>query len=202
MPFLTPTERKNVLIYQYHGGDSSPIYKYILSPFAQFLVDYATPKWMAPNLITLLGLFVSISAAVLTLMFNPNLTLYGPRWLHLTTGISIFLYQTLDNMDGKQARRTGSSSALGMLFDHGCDAINAGVTALSMASVLGTGWTIKIFFCMCCAYVPFYFQTWEEYYLGAMILPPFNGPTEGLLMCVAVCVLSFLNGPIWFQQVN
>jgi ethanolaminephosphotransferase len=28
-------------------------------------------------------------------------------------------------MDGKQARRTGSSSPLGLLFDHGCDAINS-----------------------------------------------------------------------------
>jgi ethanolaminephosphotransferase len=31
---------------------------------------------------------------------------------------------TLDAIDGKQARRTGSSSALGELFDHGCDAIS------------------------------------------------------------------------------
>ena len=29
----------------------------------------------------------------------------------------------LDNADGKQARKTGSSSVLGMLFDHGCDMI-------------------------------------------------------------------------------
>lgn len=31
----------------------------------------------------------------------------------------IFTYQTMDNLDGKQARRTGSSSALGEVFDHG-----------------------------------------------------------------------------------
>lgn len=35
--------------------------------------------------------------------------------------------QILDNMDGKQARKTGSSSPLGLLFDHGCDALNATV---------------------------------------------------------------------------
>jgi len=29
-------------------------------------------------------------------------------------------------MDGKQARKTGNSSPLGMLFDHGCDAITTG----------------------------------------------------------------------------
>ena len=30
----------------------------------------------------------------------------------------------LDNMDGKQARRTQTSSPLGMLFDHGCDSFS------------------------------------------------------------------------------
>lgn len=39
-------------------------------------------------------------------------------------GLSLFLRQTLDAMDGKQARRTNQSSALGEFFDHGlCDAI-------------------------------------------------------------------------------
>ena len=39
--------------------------------------------------------------------------------------------QTLDNLDGKQARRTGSSSPLGLLFDHGCDAFNTTVGAVN-----------------------------------------------------------------------
>lgn len=32
-------------------------------------------------------------------------------------------HQTLDAIDGKQARRTNTSSSLGTLFDHGCDII-------------------------------------------------------------------------------
>lgn len=38
--------------------------------------------------------------------------------------VSIIIYQNLDNIDGKQARRTKSSSPLGMLFDHGSDAVS------------------------------------------------------------------------------
>ena len=30
---------------------------------------------------------------------------------------------TFDNCDGKQARKTGNSTPLGMLFDHGCDSL-------------------------------------------------------------------------------
>jgi ethanolaminephosphotransferase len=33
-------------------------------------------------------------------------------------GLMHLIYMNFDNMDGKQARKTGNSSALGMLFDH------------------------------------------------------------------------------------
>ena len=38
-------------------------------------------------------------------------------------GINYFIYMVFDNTDGKQARRTGSSSPLGMLFDHGLEVV-------------------------------------------------------------------------------
>lgn len=33
----------------------------------------------------------------------------------------------MDAIDGKQARRTNSSSPLGELFDHGCDSLSTGI---------------------------------------------------------------------------
>ena len=33
-------------------------------------------------------------------------------------GVGLFVYTSMDAIDGKQARRTGSSSPLGELFDH------------------------------------------------------------------------------------
>ena len=105
-------------------------------------------------------------------------------------------------MDGKQARRTLSSSPLGMLFDHGCDAVNAGLVAISMSSVYGIGWSYKMFYLYICGFVPFYFQTWEEYYVGAMFLPIFNGPSDGLLVIMSTCFVTSVYGTqIWNQQV-
>lgn len=43
--------------------------------------------------------------------------------------ICLFAYQSLDSIDGKQARRTGMAGPLGELFDHGCDALNTTVSA-------------------------------------------------------------------------
>jgi ethanolaminephosphotransferase len=117
-------------------------------------------------------------------------------------GVAIFAYQTLDSMDGKQARKTNSSSALGMVFDHGCDAINAGTTVLAMAAVFGTGWSGKLLITYFGSFTPFYIQTWEEYYTGCMIFPAFNGPTQGLLMAIVVCFIQFYTGNEFFHQVN
>ena len=39
-------------------------------------------------------------------------------------GIGLFVYQSLDAIDGKQARRTGTSGPLGELFDHGTETTN------------------------------------------------------------------------------
>jgi phosphatidylglycerophosphate synthase len=43
----------------------------------------------------------------------------APEWVYYLCAFNVFMYQTLDAIDGKQARRTGSSSPLGELFDHG-----------------------------------------------------------------------------------
>lgn len=173
---LSVSALDNVKNYKYHGVDTSYLYIYVLSPFAQWCVDTFVPMWMAPNLITLLGLMSTVVSATCTLLFNPTLSASGPRWLAALTGTCIFFYQTMDNMDGKQARRTGSSTALGLLFDHGCDAINAGLCVIPMSAAMGTGWTLGVFFPLWCGMVPFYFETWEEYHVGSMVLPFFNGP--------------------------
>ncbi len=50
--------------------------------------------------------------------------------------IVTFIYMTLDNCDGKQARKTGNSSALGLLFDHGLDCLVAGLQPILVAHIL------------------------------------------------------------------
>lgn len=197
---LTGQNKFAIKHYKYTGGDTSLTYKYILSPFAQFCVDTFVPIWVAPNVITLSGLLITIFVSLLTLVYNPNLNTDCPRWLCFSYAIAIFAYQTLDNMDGKQARRTQSSSALGMLFDHSCDVINTVVIGFLMASSIGTGWTLYSFLGHIAGYIPFFFQTWEEFHMGTLVLPIFNGPSEGLLMSVTVCLISGVFGPHWWHE--
>jgi phosphatidylglycerophosphate synthase len=50
--------------------------------------------------------------------------------MYFFTALGLFIYQSLDAIDGKQARRTNSQSPLGELFDHGCDSVSAGMKLL------------------------------------------------------------------------
>jgi ethanolaminephosphotransferase len=79
--------------------------------------------------------------------------------------ICLFLYSTLDNMDGKQARKIGASSPLGLLFDHGCDSINTGMLgSLIFAMAVGPGGTSWVLYALWGAVTTaFFLNTWEEY---------------------------------------
>lgn len=48
----------------------------------------------------------------------------------MLSAFGLFFYQSLDAIDGKQSRRTNSSSPLGEIFDHGCDAFSTGALTL------------------------------------------------------------------------
>lgn len=84
-----------------------------------------------PNLITLIGFcFASVPFVILFAhcgsSFSNDKDHPIPSWFFLMQALFYFMYRMFDEMDGKQARRTGNSSPLGLLFDHGCDAFSMG----------------------------------------------------------------------------
>lgn len=236
--YLSPQAVKKLPEYQYQGADLSPIYKHFLSPLAAWCVDHLTPTWLAPNSITLLGLMWMILSYCVIWYWAPGLyeantdvnAAYAvPGVVFLLNGCAMLIYQTLDNMDGKQARKTGSSSPLGLLFDHGCDAVNmifgSGNWIAAMAMVPGNveillgedneniqnksivcelfgGDAMMACMLVLCPMVAFYVSTWEQYYTGKLILPPFNGPTEGLLLGATLSIVSFLYGSMFWQSTS
>ncbi|POY72449.1 hypothetical protein BMF94_4275 [Rhodotorula taiwanensis] len=119
----------------------------------------------------------------------------APRWLYFTFAAGLFAYQSLDAIDGKQARRTGTSGPLGELFDHGCDALNTTLGCLLAASALNLGlswWTIAS---LVATQANFYVSTWEEFHTGTLFLSAFSGPVEGILLVVGVFIVTGFKGP-------
>jgi len=99
-----------------------------------------------------------------------------------------FLYYILDNLDGKQARKTNSSSELGMIMDHSCDALTTAIFSIGLATIAGVQTPQVYFIVWTMCSIPFYFSTLEAYYVGTLHLGYLNGASEGtiigvILMC-------------------
>ena len=112
---------ENLSKYRYNAIDCS-IFCSLLQPYYRFIL-YFIPMWMAPNLVTLIGLFFVIAAFLTVTFYQLILHTPLPSWSCVLCAALVWWYSTMDNIDGKQARRTGTSSPLGELFDHGCDAL-------------------------------------------------------------------------------
>lgn len=108
----------------------------------------------------------------------------------------------MDNIDGKQARRTGTSSGLGELFDHGIDSLNCTLASLCETAAMGLGPSKTGAFTALVPCLPMFFSTWETYHTHTLYLGAFNGPTEGLILACSVMGISGYLGPqIWQYKV-
>ncbi|KAG5062950.1 hypothetical protein JHK85_004133 [Glycine max] len=162
--------------YKYSGVDHSYVAKYI----------------------TLMGFMFLLVSALLGYIYSPQLDTPPPRWVHFAHGLLLFLYQTFDAVDGKQARRTNSSSPLGELFDHGCDALACTFEALAFGSTAMCG--RNTFWWWLISAITFYGATWEHYFTNTLILPVINGPTEGLMIIYICHFFTAIVGAEWWVQ--
>mgnify|MGYP005991879199 CR=1 FL=1 len=207
-PFISTKGLESIASHKYVGCDYTPLEvimnKYVWQPGVELL-----PLWMAPNAVTLLGLlchFVYFGSFVCLLLLTdvhseasdlPPLE-HGMAW-----AVS-WLYSVLDALDGKQARRTGNSSPLGQLLDHGCDFL-ASLALLPFAfghAVRWSGTGNELLFILFNAVSTFGAQ-WEEAHTGQMRtnIGAFFGVTEACYLISAVFGMSAVFGDAWWTNV-
>ncbi|KAG2364834.1 hypothetical protein BDR07DRAFT_1450115 [Suillus spraguei] len=180
----------------------SLVSRFLLTPYWNWFIKLF-PLNIAPNTITLLGLCI-VAFNVITLLYYDPLYLTEkdgatgpPQWIYFTWAIGLFMYQSLDAVDGKQARRTGMAGPLGEMFDHGLRALVLEVVLASRALNLGRSWwTVAS---QIATLANFYLTTWEEYHTGTLYLGPFSGPVEGILMIVIIYVITGIFGPTFWD---
>lgn len=180
--------------YKYTGADRSLVANVVGQPFWNWAVGLV-PVWMAPNLITLVGLGGILLSYVLLTAFEGRPHGSVSCGLHLLAALLLFAYQTLDALDGKQARRTGTSSPLGELFDHGCDAVTGTFLCLNLLTAMAVpaGSPLALL-AILNVVLPFYMAQWEQYHTGVLVLGLVN-VTEAQLVSMLVFALSALYGP-------
>ncbi|XP_063636307.1 cholinephosphotransferase 1 isoform X2 [Cydia splendana] len=179
---------------------SSSILDAWLQPWWCWLVS-KTPLWLAPNLITILGLIVNIVTTLILIWYSPDARTDPPRWACLLCALGVFVYQSLDAIDGKQARRTGSQSPLGELFDHGCDSISTVFIALGACTAVNLGeYPTWMFFQCFCAMTLFYCAHWQAYVTGTLRMGRVD-VTEAQYSIIAIHLVSAtLGARFWSTQ--
>ncbi|XP_066591560.1 cholinephosphotransferase 1 isoform X3 [Prorops nasuta] len=196
---LSPGQLKRLSEHKYSCMTSSLLDRF-LQPWWDWLVS-KVPLWLAPNLITVLGLIVNITTTLILVYYSPDAKAEPPRWACFLCALGLFIYQSLDAIDGKQARRTGTSTPLGELFDHGCDSISTVFVALSACIAVQLGFYPTWMFFQCfCAMTLFYCAHWQTYVSGSLRFGKVD-VTEAQFTIIIIHLISAIFGPqIWMME--
>ncbi|XP_075249725.1 cholinephosphotransferase 1-like isoform X2 [Convolutriloba macropyga] len=198
--FLNQKQIENIKKHKYKSEGAS-----ILDPMYQkfwvSLVEHV-PYWMAPNVLTLLGLMANFVAFLPVAVACPTFKEEPPAWALLFFALCFFIYQTLDALDGKQARKLGMSSPMGELFDHGIDAVNTVIVSIvyniSLRLGLHPAFNMYSFILTC---FNFYLAHWLTYCTGVLHFGYFD-ITEAQVVIMAQLILTAFAGPnFWGKEV-
>lgn len=161
---------------------------------------------LAPNMVTLIGLLVNAIGYFL-ISFETDFRMEGEirPWVNIACGVTLFLYQTLDAMDGKHARRSRNGTPLGQLFDHGCDALSTPICALVLCTTLQLGPTPTLIYALMGSLIPFFMAQLAESRLGTLehSIGGVIGVTESQLIAILIHIGSaFLPVSFWTTAVG
>ncbi|XP_034019073.1 cholinephosphotransferase 1 [Thalassophryne amazonica] len=164
---LSAAQLKRLEEHKYSASGRS-----LLEPQCQIYWNWLVqqiPTWVAPNTLTIAGLLVNVISTVILVYYCPTATEVAPPWAFLLSTLGLFIYQSLDAIDGKQARRTNSSSPLGELFDHGCDAVSTVFVSVGTCISCGIGrYPNWMFFCGFIGMFLFFCAHWQTYVSGTL----------------------------------
>ncbi|XP_026500648.1 ethanolaminephosphotransferase 1 isoform X1 [Vanessa tameamea] len=195
--------------YKYNSIDTSVLSNYVMHPFWNWCVQFC-PVWVAPNLLTFSGFLLTVLNFLLFSYYD-----YGfhaltkenatndhiPSWVWAVSAVNLFVAYTLDGIDGKQARRTGSSGPLGELFDHGLDSYSTVLIPTCLYSIFGRDELspLRFFFVIWNIFLNFYLTHWEKYNTGVMFLP-WGYDFTMISSCILLLVTSVTGPRAWHMS--
>ncbi|XP_026055714.1 ethanolaminephosphotransferase 1 isoform X2 [Carassius auratus] len=195
--------------YKYSAVDSNPLSIYVMHPFWNSVVKIL-PTWLAPNLITFTGFMFLVLTFTLLSFFDFDFYASGkghthvPSWVWIAAGLFNFLAYTLDGVDGKQARRTNSSTPLGELFDHGLDSWACVFFVATVYSVFGRGESgvsvVTLYYLLWVVLFSFILSHWEKYNTGILFLP-WGYDISQVTISVVYIVTAVVGVETWYKPV-
>eukprot|EP00730_Choanoeca_flexa_P016720 TRINITY_DN7963_c0_g1_i3.p1 TRINITY_DN7963_c0_g1~~TRINITY_DN7963_c0_g1_i3.p1 ORF type:complete len:383 (+),score=73.01 TRINITY_DN7963_c0_g1_i3:65-1213(+) len=195
---ILPIEQLHRLSEHKYASEGRSIIDRQLQGFWNFVVELM-PRWLAPNLITWVGLCVNILCNLVLIYHNPSMEqgVRVPPAVYVACAFGLFLYQTLDNIDGKQARRTGSATPLGELFDHGCDSFSTIIVITGVLTMLqaGPGYTSFAVAMLACSL--YYISHWECYVKGRLHFNEIDVTEAQYMIIAGYLMTAFFSESLW-----
>lgn len=195
--------------YKYSAVDSNPLSVYVMHPFWNSVVKIL-PTWLAPNLITFTGfMFLVLNFLMLAFYdYDFHASAEGhkhvPSWVWFAAGLFNFLAYTLDGVDGKQARRTNSSTPLGELFDHGLDSWACIFFVTTVYSIFGrgeAGVTVEtLYYILWVVLFSFILSHWEKYNTGILFLP-WGYDASQVTISIVYIVTAVVGVETWYKPI-
>jgi phosphatidylglycerophosphate synthase len=170
----------------YHVEDRgilvAPLMRVLWGPLMRWL-----PLRVSANGMTLFGTAANLAGTLIAL----TVPLSRP-WMAIIA-LCLFTYFCLDNMDGAQARRTGTQSPLGEFLDHWLDGINSTCIGLCAATCwqVGGGFAVWVVAAISIAYT---LTHWEHRVTGHLYLG-YVGNVEGIAGVTLAYVAQVILGP-------
>lgn len=179
--------------YSYNATAGSFLELLFLQKFWTWLVQFV-PSRLAPCVLTCLGLAINLSCCLILLYFSPDARTEAPSWTYLLCAVGVFLYQTLDALDGKQAIKV-QDTQIEEVYDHGCDAISTVFVALTAAAACQLGNAPLLMFCFFMASViAFYTMHWQDHVTHIMIFGKMD-VSEAQCAVIMIHLLTTVFGP-------
>eukprot|EP01043_Picozoa_sp_COSAG02_P002281 COSAG02_NODE_52_length_44175_cov_97.989654_13_plen_211_part_00 len=153
--------------YQYNSVNRSILCN---SPLADVWdwIAAILPMAITPNAVTVVGAMCSWSVVLFAnnarkLAAGEDADEEAATQNILLGALLVVMYNTLDNVDGKLARRRGMGSPLGQMMDHGCDSLTIGLLMSTFGIVIALPpmWSV-VFTAM--GMVQWIGVAWEEHY--------------------------------------
>ncbi|XP_040204331.1 ethanolaminephosphotransferase 1 [Rana temporaria] len=195
--------------YKYSAVDTNPLSLYVMHPFWNFIVNFV-PTWLAPNLITFSGFLLLVFNFLMMAYFDPDFYAsalghnHVPSWVWIVAGLLNFTAYTLDGVDGKQARRTNSSTPLGELFDHGLDSWACIFFVVTVYSIFGRGESgvsvLVLYLLLWVVLFSFILSHWEKYNTGILFLP-WGYDLSQVTISLVYLVTAVVGVEAWYKPV-
>lgn len=106
----------------------------------------------------------------------------------------LHFYLVYDHLDGMQAKRTGTSSALGEYLDHSLDVYHGAIAVVAIFALVGFDQPVLVLAMLGCSHLAFAATMVEEKERGELFFGPV-GSLEGVLLFILFC-LSWMLAPV------